>query len=260
MNELKSKLNEIFQNKISGSKELQYNLIELIKSDPEYFIRNTNVISEIKSKLGHFQTILFLCEKIEQINSAEELEIYLQNYAKQDIEKFDKLFYSAKDTLLKHNKFITISNSRTLQFVFQSLVALGHKFEVTVCESRPKNEGVILAEFLAESGIRVNLITEAQIGSYIQKCDSVLIGADKILSNGSVINKTGSLTLAICAKYFNIPLYVVADSSKYSPSNLFSPPVNSATEIYSGKSNLLNIVNNYFENINAMYITNIFTD
>lgn len=43
--------------------------------------------------------------------------------------------------------------------------------------------------------------------------DAVLIGADRVTSNGDTANKIGSYQLALAAKYHNIPFFVVAPRS-----------------------------------------------
>jgi methylthioribose-1-phosphate isomerase len=43
--------------------------------------------------------------------------------------------------------------------------------------------------------------------------DAVLVGADRIASNGDTANKIGTLSLSILAKYFKIPFYVAAPVS-----------------------------------------------
>ena len=43
--------------------------------------------------------------------------------------------------------------------------------------------------------------------------DMVLVGADRIASNGDTANKIGTLNLAILCQYFSIPFYVAAPRS-----------------------------------------------
>jgi methylthioribose-1-phosphate isomerase len=45
----------------------------------------------------------------------------------------------------------------------------------------------------------------------------VMVGADRILPDGSVINKIGTYTLAVLAKKHGIPFYVVAPFSTFDP-------------------------------------------
>jgi methylthioribose-1-phosphate isomerase len=63
--------------------------------------------------------------------------------------------------------------------------------------------------------IPVTLITDNMAGFILQKklVNKVIVGADRILSDGHVINKIGTLTIAVLAKYFNVPFYVAAPSS-----------------------------------------------
>jgi len=63
--------------------------------------------------------------------------------------------------------------------------------------------------------IPVTLITDNMVGYVFQKklVNKVIVGADRILASGHVINKIGTLTIAVLAKYFNIPFYVAAPSS-----------------------------------------------
>jgi methylthioribose-1-phosphate isomerase len=43
--------------------------------------------------------------------------------------------------------------------------------------------------------------------------DMVVVGADRIAANGDTANKIGTYTVAIAAKYHNIPFYVAAPLS-----------------------------------------------
>lgn len=39
---------------------------------------------------------------------------------------------------------------------------------------------------------------------------AVFVGADRVVANGDTANKIGTYQIAICAKYHNIPFYIVA--------------------------------------------------
>ena len=45
--------------------------------------------------------------------------------------------------------------------------------------------------------------------------DAIFTGADRIVANGDTANKVGTSNLAILAKHFNIPFYIVAPSSSF---------------------------------------------
>ena len=49
----------------------------------------------------------------------------------------------------------------------------------------------------------------------MQKIDSVIVGADRIASNGDTANKVGTYNLAVLAKAHRIPFYVAAPSTTF---------------------------------------------
>lgn len=42
---------------------------------------------------------------------------------------------------------------------------------------------------------------------------AVVVGADRVVSNGDTANKIGTYQIAVCAKYHNIPFYVASPQS-----------------------------------------------
>ena len=89
-----------------------------------------------------------------------------------------------------------------------------------VTESRPLYEGHATVERLGELGIAVTLITEAQVGLSMAHVDAVVLGADGILPDGSVVNKAGTYPLALAAADQGVPVYVCAESFKRWPPEL----------------------------------------
>lgn len=100
--------------------------------------------------------------------------------------------------------------------VIRAAIEKGKHVKVYATETRPKLQGARLTVFeLMKDKIPVTLITDNMVGYVFQKklVNKVIVGADRILSDGHVINKIGTLTIAVLAKYFNIPFYVAAPSS-----------------------------------------------
>ena len=87
--------------------------------------------------------------------------------------------------------------------------------ELFVAESRPGNEGVGVAEALAEDQA-VTLHTDAAVAHVLREADvdAVLVGADTVLPDGSVVNKTGTRAAALAADREGVPFYAVAASDK----------------------------------------------
>ena len=88
--------------------------------------------------------------------------------------------------------------------------------KVYAAETRPRSQGARLTVFeLMEDGIDTTLITDGMIGTVFRdgRVDCCVVGADRIIRTGHVTNKIGTYTMAITAKYHNIPFYVVAPMS-----------------------------------------------
>jgi methylthioribose-1-phosphate isomerase len=92
----------------------------------------------------------------------------------------------------------------------------GKKIRVFADETRPLLQGARLTAWeLMENGIETTLICDNMAAWVMSrgKVDCVIVGSDRIASNGDVANKIGTYSLAISAKTHGIPFYVVAPLS-----------------------------------------------
>jgi len=130
---------------------------------------------------------------------------------------------------------------------------------VLVGESHPGDEGVAVAETLADDH-DVTLTSDAALSSLLDEwdADAVLVGADTILPNGSVVNKIGTRGLALAADRESVPLCVVAAADKVSPdSDVDIEP--SPETLYDGTASLT-VENPLFDVTPADLIDKICTD
>ncbi len=100
--------------------------------------------------------------------------------------------------------------------VVYELRARGHLEEVLVDETRPLLQGARLTSTeLVEAGIPVRVIVDgaAAAAMSLGMVDAVLVGADRIASNGDTANKIGTYGLALSAAAHDVPFYVVAPTS-----------------------------------------------
>jgi len=97
----------------------------------------------------------------------------------------------------------------------------GKKIKVLVDETRPLLQGArITAWELKQAGVPVTLITDSMAGYFMSRGEvsCVIVGADRIASNGDTANKIGTYTLAVLAKENSIPFYVAAPTTTIDPS------------------------------------------
>lgn len=88
---------------------------------------------------------------------------------------------------------------------------------VLVSEGRPGQEGVALARELTEAGVPVTLAADVALPALVAEAEAVVVGADALLADGSFLNKTGTFPLALAARRFGVPFYVVAETWKVLP-------------------------------------------
>ncbi|MBE9513052.1 MAG: S-methyl-5-thioribose-1-phosphate isomerase [Chloroflexi bacterium] len=92
----------------------------------------------------------------------------------------------------------------------------GKNIRVFATETRPRLQGARLTAWeLKRASIPFTLITDSMAGYFISrgKISCVIIGADRITSNGDTANKIGSYTLAVLAMEHGIPFYVAAPTT-----------------------------------------------
>ena len=101
---------------------------------------------------------------------------------------------------------------------------LGHqagvRFHVYVDETRPLYQGARLTAWeLGAAGIDLTLICDNAAASLMAagKIDLIIVGTDRVARNGDVVNKIGTLNLAVLANHFGVPFYVACPSSTFDP-------------------------------------------
>ncbi len=112
-------------------------------------------------------------------------------------------------------RVVTISHSSTVGLILSSLRGPKRPIAVVVLESRPGGEGRALARDLARSGLAVDLIPDREGVRAVGEADLLLIGADTVYGDGSVLHKVGTRPLALAARRAGCPVIVAAGTSKF---------------------------------------------
>jgi methylthioribose-1-phosphate isomerase len=102
--------------------------------------------------------------------------------------------------------------------VIRAAVEAGKKIDVFADETRPFLQGARLTAWeLQQDGIPTTVITDNMAGHFLRsgRIGCVVVGADRIASNGDVANKIGTYSVAVLAKENNIPFYVAAPVSTF---------------------------------------------
>jgi methylthioribose-1-phosphate isomerase len=89
---------------------------------------------------------------------------------------------------------------------------MGKELRVIATETRPYLQGSRLTAWeLARAGVAVDLIPDCAIAQVIAagKVNAVLVGADRSARNGDIVNKVGTYPIAVVAKEYGVPFYVL---------------------------------------------------
>ena len=92
----------------------------------------------------------------------------------------------------------------------------GYNFHAYVDETRPLLQGARLTSYeLEKAGIDTTLICDNMASLVMKqgKINAVLVGTDRIAANGDIANKIGTSGVAILARYYGIPFYVLGPYS-----------------------------------------------
>lgn len=142
----------------------------------------------------------------------------------------------------------------------------GKRFQVYNTETRPLFQGRKTAKELSNAGIKVTMFIDSASAIAIEKenkrdnlyATKVFLGADALLSEG-IINKIGSGLISEIAFKNKIPVYIIADSWKFSKIKI---PIEqrSLNEVWNRAPKNVKIKNPAFEFVKKKYITGIVTE
>ncbi len=220
---------------IAGVHGVALAAIELKNLDKNDFIKNLKEKAEyIKSsrptavnlRWGVDKQLEVLKENLNKTNE-EITELLIKNAIKlenEDIEINKKMGDFGAELVPKGATILTHCNAGALATVgygtalgvIRSAYAKDNTIKVFADETRPRQQGARLTTWeLAMDGIPTTLITDGMCSYFMSKgmIDMVVVGADRIASNGDTANKIGTYTVAIAAKYHNVPFYIAAPLS-----------------------------------------------
>jgi len=119
--------------------------------------------------------------------------------------------------LSRARRILTHSASAVCEEALLRWAKSARRAEVIVTESRPRQEGVALAHRLTSAGLRVRLITDAQMGLAVREVDAVVVGADAITDDNQLLNKAGTRLAVLAAREAGVPAHAVCQTHKIAP-------------------------------------------
>jgi translation initiation factor eIF-2B subunit delta len=159
---------------------------------------------------------------------------------------------------------VTLTYSDNVLACLQAAHEQGRVARVVVLESRPLNEGRFLAIALKESGLATVLAPDPLGPSLVAESDYVLVGADSVLRDGSIVNKTGTYALALAAADRRKPMYVACETLKfdarYDAASWPGAPDRPGREVWENPPEAIDLANRYFEVVPGKLVTMVATE
>ncbi|WGM89062.1 MAG: hypothetical protein NUK63_09120 [Candidatus Bathyarchaeum tardum] len=231
------KIKEIKSDRSSGASQISRNALVILKlfaqtsktSNNKIFVKQFTEIGqqllEARTNMSPVQNLV--AQIVYAVNSLKDYEIgFVRNFA---ISKIDELcrqsesavkesaIYAA-DLLADFDCVSTCSYSSTICETIKLAKNQGKIFKVFVAESRSPDDqfryGKDLATFLESINVPVQVFPDNKLSDYVPNSNCVMVGADSILSDGSIINGTPTCEMAVNAKESGVPFYSICETAK----------------------------------------------
>ncbi len=205
------------------------------RKDKSEFLREIEEISTVLSKTRPTAVNLFWAlsrmNDVVNKNSEEDIDVIKASLVQEakrvyeeDVDVCKKIGRVGGELIEDGSVILTHCNAGSLATaeygtalgVVRNALENGKRIRVIATETRPFLQGARLTAWeLNKDGVPVSLITDGMAGYVISKgmIDAVIVGADRIASNGDVANKIGTYSLSVLAKVHGIPFYVAAPTS-----------------------------------------------
>ncbi len=173
--------------------------------------REIPAVNGTMASLYNLARFIPITDDPEIVRSKAEEFIRLSEEAKREIGNIGSELIDENEVVITH------SFSSAVLEIFRVAKRKGKRFRVILTESAPDYEGIALARELENLGVPFEVITDAQLGLFVQKATLALVGADNVTRDGAVVNKAGTYLLALACQENGVPLYVAAESFKLHP-------------------------------------------
>lgn len=179
--------------------EISHRRLLSVRAGTDMFLYHIN---KVLSKADNFET----CRN--------EVQMRAFDLAEGQQRSVERIANEAKQ-LFKHGMTVLVHGySRTVTSALE-LAAQSCRIKVIATECRPFCEGYKTCKCLQKLRVPSETILDGAVASYMGQVDAVVLGAEAIVESGGVINRIGTYTIALIAKQFQKPVYVLAECLKF---------------------------------------------
>ncbi len=262
-------LRDISELKIQGAVNIAKAALEAIYDQSqkvktkEELKENITALEEARSTEPALRNALdlFYTKLQEDFSNREEVYEELKNHF---VEAKKKIIEYGANLIQDGMGVYTHCHSSTVTGIIIAAHQQGKKIEVYNTETRPKFQGRITAEELAEAGLKVHHMVDSAFHYALKKADIFLFGADAVNSYGNVFNKVGTKTFAEIAHRLDVKVFSCTDSFKYDPETIYGVPEEieerDKKEVWKTSNESILIFNPAFDEVEAEHIDGIISE
>ncbi len=242
--------------KVQGAREIAIESLKFLlryakkRGIDEKFFKIGNYLENLRPTAVVLHNCLEIVREKPKVKTIECLLKYLEK-APEKIGKVGKEVIKEGDTILTHCHSSEVI--KVLEMAWKS----GKRFEVIATRTEPLHQGLKTVKDLKKIGIPTTLIVDGAVSTVMEIVDKVIVGSDALRKEG-VINKIGTKTIAIVAKFYKKKFYTVGDLLKIDKRPYFEIEKRDPKEIASIKN--VRILNFAFDLTPWKFIDNVITD
>ena len=150
--------------------------------------------------------------KLEEVKSI--LSDSIEAYTQERIEFADvAICKHASSKIMEGDVILTYARNNLIQML---LTNQEKKFRVILVDSRPLLEGKEMLDKLMDAGIECTFVLLNSLSYVMKEVTKVFLGASALMSNGSILSRVGTASVALMARSYNVPVLVCCETYKIS--------------------------------------------
>lgn len=158
-----------------------------------------------------------LSRDITEKEAKEELTEQIDFYLHERLDFAGKVIASHAGKKIRNGDVIlTYGRSSAVETLLRRARDDGKNFRVVVVDGRPLLEGKVFIRALAGHGIPCTYILLSGLSYVMREVSIVFLGAAALMSNGSVLGRAGTATVALAARASNVPVLFGCETYKIS--------------------------------------------
>lgn len=183
------------------------------RKDPAVLMEIARLISEAQPAMAIIYNVVHLFARL-VAEGHEPMAVLREIHTELDTarERIGKTFLKIAP---EKATVVTLSYSESVRACLLAAHAKRRIVQVLVMEAGPVFEGRAMAKVLDGDGVPATVIPDDQGPARIGEATYVLVGADSVLRDGSIVNKRGTLPLAQAATKCGKPVYVACETLKF---------------------------------------------